>query len=85
MPPEGQDDLPIPLQTKHLAIWGTPKSPKSIIGSRGFLDRGLLMVATTTSGRFIPLFLTGDKVPRELAASGIEHRNRAENRAVYGA
>jgi hypothetical protein len=36
----------------------------------------------------IPLwldFLTGDKVPRELAASGIEHRNRAENRAVYGA
>ena len=29
--------------------------------------------------------LTGDKVPRELAASGIEHRNRAENRAVYGA
>jgi NifB/MoaA-like Fe-S oxidoreductase len=30
-------------------------------------------------------FLTGDKVPRELAASGIEHRNRAENRAVYGA
>jgi hypothetical protein len=33
----------------------------------------------------VSLALTGDKVPRELAASGIEHRNRAENRAVYGA
>jgi hypothetical protein len=33
----------------------------------------------------IRMSLTGDKVPRELAASGIEHRNRAENRAVYGA
>jgi hypothetical protein len=33
----------------------------------------------------LPPSLTGDKVPRELAASGIEHRNRAENRAVYGA
>jgi hypothetical protein len=28
--------------------------------------------------------LTGDNIPRELAASGIEHRNLAENRAVYG-
>jgi hypothetical protein len=35
--------------------------------------------------KFFFAYLTGDKVPRELAASGIEHRNRAENRAVYGA
>ena len=35
--------------------------------------------------RILTAVLTGDKVPRELAASGIEHRNRAENRAVYGA
>ena len=30
------------------------------------------------------LGLTGDNVPKELAASGIEHRNHAENSAVYG-
>ena len=39
----------------------------------------------TVPRHFLNLRLTGDKVPRELAASGIEHRNRAENRAVYGA
>jgi len=32
----------------------------------------------------IRLSLTGDNIPRELAASGIEHRNLVENRAVYG-
>jgi hypothetical protein len=28
--------------------------------------------------------LTGDNIPRRLAASGTEHRNHAENRAIYG-
>jgi hypothetical protein len=28
--------------------------------------------------------LTGGNIPRRLAASGTEHRNHAENRAIYG-
>jgi hypothetical protein len=28
--------------------------------------------------------LTGDNIPRRLAGSGTEHRNHAENRAIYG-
>jgi hypothetical protein len=49
---------------------------------KGYMGMGTLFALGSTAS--LSKTLTGDKVLRELAASGIEHRNRAENRAVYG-
>jgi hypothetical protein len=48
--------------------------------------RSAIEVMTSEAFNHFRLFtgLAGDNLPRAVAASGLEHRNRAENRAVYG-
>nr|WP_228041142.1 hypothetical protein [Nodosilinea sp. LEGE 07088] len=44
----------------------------------------LMLLGFAATDFIITITLTGDNVPKELAASGIEHRDHAENSDVYG-